>query len=124
MNWDLKFWLLARCLIQDTAHKVNVIFFLLTQQEFVSSVNNFVQEDKKAAWEAVPADNRRRSLTKLMHAAEETTALLSQNFPKMAEVEVNASDMGMHREPKNNNNNEGCLFFFLLSLFPSLQTNC
>ncbi|XP_039202502.1 adhesion G protein-coupled receptor L4 isoform X2 [Crotalus tigris] len=63
--------------------------------EFVSSVNNFVQEDKKTAWEAIPADNRRRSLTKLMHTAEETTALLSENFPKMAEVEVNASDMAV-----------------------------
>uniref|UniRef100_A0A8C6V9Z9 Adhesion G protein-coupled receptor L4 n=1 Tax=Naja naja TaxID=35670 RepID=A0A8C6V9Z9_NAJNA len=64
-------------------------------KEFVRTVNNFVQEDKKAAWEVVPADNRRRSLTKLIHAAEETTAFLSQNFPKMAEVEVNASDMAV-----------------------------
>ncbi|XP_032074723.1 adhesion G protein-coupled receptor L4 isoform X1 [Thamnophis elegans] len=66
-----------------------------TLNEFVSTVNNFVQEDKKTAWEAIPADNRRRSLTKLMHAAEETTAFLSQNFPKMAEVDVNASDMAV-----------------------------
>ncbi|KAM6453603.1 adhesion G protein-coupled receptor L4 isoform 2-T2 [Liasis olivaceus] len=64
-------------------------------EEFVSTVNNFVQEDKKAAWEAVPADNRRRSLTKLMHATEETAAFVSQNFPKMAEVEVNASDLAV-----------------------------
>ncbi|XP_026534229.1 adhesion G protein-coupled receptor L4 [Notechis scutatus] len=66
-----------------------------TLNEFVRTVNNFVQEDKKAAWEAVPADNRRKSLTKLIHAAEETTAFLSQNFPKMAEVEVNVSDMAV-----------------------------
>ncbi|XP_063154241.1 adhesion G protein-coupled receptor L4 [Candoia aspera] len=66
-----------------------------TLNDFVTTVNNFVQEDKKAAWEAVPADNRRRSLTKLMHATEETMAFISQNFPKMAEVEVNASDLAV-----------------------------
>ncbi|XP_062993100.1 adhesion G protein-coupled receptor L4 [Elgaria multicarinata webbii] len=67
----------------------------LTLNEFVITVNNFVQKDKIAVWEAIPADNRRRSLTKLMHAAEQTTALMSQNFPKSTEVEVNASDLAL-----------------------------
>lgn len=113
MNSELKFWLLTSYLIWDTAYKVNIIF-LLTQQEFVSTVNNFVQEDKKTAWEAIPADNRRRSLTKLMHAAEETTAFLSQNFPKMAEVDVNASDMGTHT---TKHIEDVLLLFFLLAFF-------
>ncbi|KAJ6656299.1 hypothetical protein lerEdw1_003955 [Lerista edwardsae] len=66
----------------------------LTLNELVNTVNNLVQKDKNAAWEAIPADNRRRTLTKLMHAAEETAALVSQSFKKPAEVEVNASDLG------------------------------
>ncbi|KAL8178413.1 UNVERIFIED_CONTAM: hypothetical protein K2H54_046312 [Gekko kuhli] len=65
----------------------------LTLNAFVNTVNNFVQKDKIAAWEGIPTDNRRRHLTKLIHAAEQTTALVSQNFRKMAEVEVNASDL-------------------------------
>ncbi|XP_077189346.1 adhesion G protein-coupled receptor L4 isoform X3 [Paroedura picta] len=65
----------------------------LTLNAFVNTVNNFVQKDKIAAWEAIPTDNRRRRLTKLIHAAEQTTALVSQNFRKMAEVEINASDL-------------------------------
>lgn len=60
-------------------------------------MNNFVQKDKTAAWEAIPEVNRRRSLTKLLHAAEETTALMSQSFQKTTEVEVNASDLGMQK---------------------------
>nr|XP_056700092.1 adhesion G protein-coupled receptor L4 isoform X1 [Euleptes europaea] len=65
----------------------------LTLNAFVNTVNNFVQKDKITAWEAIPTDNRRRSLTKLIHAAEQTTALVSQNFRRMTEVEVNASDL-------------------------------
>ncbi|XP_048354675.1 adhesion G protein-coupled receptor L4 isoform X3 [Sphaerodactylus townsendi] len=60
---------------------------------FVNTVNNFVQKDKITAWDAIPTDNRRKSLTKLIHAAEQTTAFVSQNFRRMTEVEINASDL-------------------------------
>nr|XP_028588833.1 adhesion G protein-coupled receptor L4 isoform X1 [Podarcis muralis] len=71
----------------------NEMLYNLTLNEFINTVNNFVQKDKTAAWEAIPEVNRRRSLTKLLHAAEETTALMSQSFQKTTEVEVNASDL-------------------------------
>ncbi|KAJ7332560.1 hypothetical protein JRQ81_014740 [Phrynocephalus forsythii] len=71
-------------------HNLNV-----TLNEFVSTVNNFVQKNKNAAWEAIPADNRRRTLTKLIHTAEQTTALVAQNFQKATTVEVNASDLAL-----------------------------
>ncbi|KAH0618475.1 hypothetical protein JD844_017722 [Phrynosoma platyrhinos] len=67
----------------------------LTLNEYVNTVNNFVQKDKITVWEAIPADNRRRSLTKLIHAAEQTTALMSQNFQATTEVEFNASDLAL-----------------------------
>ncbi|XP_048354676.1 adhesion G protein-coupled receptor L4 isoform X4 [Sphaerodactylus townsendi] len=65
----------------------------LTLNAFVNTVNNFVQKDKITAWDAIPTDNRRKSLTKLIHAAEQTTAFVSQNFRRMTEVEINASDL-------------------------------
>lgn len=64
----------------------------------MNTVNNFVQKDKMAAWKAIPATNRKRSLTKLIHAAEETAAHLSQNFKPMTEIEINASDLGRPKE--------------------------
>nr|XP_008112351.1 PREDICTED: adhesion G protein-coupled receptor L4 isoform X1 [Anolis carolinensis] len=67
----------------------------LTLNEYVNTVNNFVQKDKITVWEAIPADNRRRSLTKLIHAVEQTTAVMSQNFRRMTEVEFNASDLAL-----------------------------
>lgn len=67
----------------------------------MNTVNNLVQKDKNAAWEAIPADDRRRTLTKLMHAAEETAALVSQNFKKPVEVEVSASNLGMQTTSMN-----------------------
>ncbi|XP_061489448.1 adhesion G protein-coupled receptor L4 isoform X3 [Rhineura floridana] len=73
----------------------NEMLYNRTLNEFVNTLNNFVQKDKIAAWEAIPEDNRKRSLTKLMHAAEQTTALVSQSFQKMTEVEVNASDLAL-----------------------------
>lgn len=65
----------------------------LTLNEWVNTVNNFVQKEKNAVWEAIPADDRRRTLTKLMHTAEQTAAMVSQNFKKPTEVKVNASDL-------------------------------
>lgn len=67
----------------------------------MNTVNNFVQKEKNAVWEAIPADDRRRTLTKLMHTAEQTAAMVSQNFKKPTEVKVNASDLG--RQKKMNN---------------------
>lgn len=63
-------------------------------QVLVNTVNNFLQKDKITAWEALPVDNQRRSLTKLLHTAEQATLLMSQSFKKTAQLDANASDIG------------------------------
>ncbi|XP_048717618.1 adhesion G protein-coupled receptor L4 isoform X3 [Caretta caretta] len=67
----------------------------MTINVFVNTVNNFVQKEKITVWEALPTDNRRTSLTKLMHAAEQATLLMSQNFKKTTQLDVNASEMAL-----------------------------
>uniref|UniRef100_A0A8B9ISR2 Adhesion G protein-coupled receptor L4 n=1 Tax=Amazona collaria TaxID=241587 RepID=A0A8B9ISR2_9PSIT len=61
----------------------------------VSTVNNFLQKDKITVWEALPVDNQRRSLTKLLHTAEQATLLMSQNFKKTTQLDANASDIAL-----------------------------
>lgn len=63
-------------------------------QVLVSTVNNFLQKDKITVWEALPVDNQRQSLTKLLHTAEQATLLMSQNFKKTTQLDANASDIG------------------------------
>lgn len=67
------------------------VFYL---QVLVNTVNNFLQKDKITAWEAIPVDDQRRSLTKLLHTTEQATLLMSQNFKKPTQIDVNASDLG------------------------------
>lgn len=57
-------------------------------------MNNFLQKDKITVWEALPVDNQRQSLTKLLHTAEQATLLMSQNFKKTTQLDANASDIG------------------------------
>ncbi|XP_044288541.1 adhesion G protein-coupled receptor L4 [Varanus komodoensis] len=66
-----------------------------TLYELVNTVNNFVQKGRTAVWEAIPSDNRRRSLTKLIDTAEQTVSRISQNFQELTEVEINASDLAL-----------------------------
>ncbi|XP_053807062.1 adhesion G protein-coupled receptor L4 isoform X2 [Vidua chalybeata] len=61
----------------------------------VNTVNNFLQKDKITVWEALPVDNQRRSLTKLLHTAEQATLLMSQSFKKTAQLDANASDIAL-----------------------------
>ncbi|KAJ7410124.1 hypothetical protein WISP_110911 [Willisornis vidua] len=61
----------------------------------VNTVNNFLQKDKITVWEALPVDNQRRSLTKLLHTAEQATLLMSQNFKRTTQLDANASDIAL-----------------------------
>ncbi|XP_075792446.1 adhesion G protein-coupled receptor L4 isoform X4 [Pelodiscus sinensis] len=67
----------------------------VTINVFVNTVSNFVQKDKITLWEALPTEIRRTSITKLMHAAEQATLLMSQNFKKTTQLDVNASEMAL-----------------------------
>ncbi|KAI1236723.1 hypothetical protein IHE44_0014976 [Lamprotornis superbus] len=61
----------------------------------VNTVNNFLQKDKITVWEALPVDNQRRSLTKLLHTAEQATLVMSQGFKKTTQLDANASDIAL-----------------------------
>uniref|UniRef100_A0A7M4FLQ8 Adhesion G protein-coupled receptor L4 n=1 Tax=Crocodylus porosus TaxID=8502 RepID=A0A7M4FLQ8_CROPO len=67
----------------------------VTINVFVNTMNNFVQKDKITVWEALPTDNKRKSLTKLMHAVEQGTLRMAQNFKKTMQLDVNTSDLAL-----------------------------
>lgn len=57
-------------------------------------MNNFVQKNTFIAWDKLPMNRRRTHLTKLMHAAEQATLSISQNFQKTTQFGTNSSDVG------------------------------
>ncbi|XP_061039953.1 adhesion G protein-coupled receptor L4 isoform X2 [Eubalaena glacialis] len=65
-----------------------------TLTEFVKTVNNFVQKDTFIVWDKLSTNHRRTHLTKLIHAAEQATLRLSQNFQKNTQFDTNSSDIG------------------------------
>ncbi|KAM9107590.1 adhesion G protein-coupled receptor L4 isoform 4-T4 [Megaptera novaeangliae] len=65
-----------------------------TLTEFVKTVNNFVQKDTFIVWDKLSTNHRRTHLTKLLHAAEQATLRLSQNFQKTTQFDTNSSDIG------------------------------
>ncbi|XP_066900109.1 adhesion G protein-coupled receptor L4 isoform X2 [Kogia breviceps] len=65
-----------------------------TLTEFVKTVNNFVQKDTFIIWDKLSTNHRRTHLTKLIHAAEQATLRLSQNFQKTTQFDTNSSDIG------------------------------
>lgn len=67
-------------------------------QVLVNTVNNFLQKDKIRVWEALPVDNQRRSLTKLLHSTEQAMLLMSKNFKKTTQLDANASDIGKKKK--------------------------
>ncbi|XP_007103513.2 adhesion G protein-coupled receptor L4 isoform X2 [Physeter macrocephalus] len=66
-----------------------------TLTEFVKTVNNFVQKDTFIIWDKLSTNHRRTHLTKLIHAAEQATLRLSQNFQKTTQFDTNSSDIAL-----------------------------
>ncbi|XP_064445008.1 adhesion G protein-coupled receptor L4 isoform X2 [Mirounga angustirostris] len=66
-----------------------------TLTEFVKTVNNFVQKDVFIVWDKLSMNRRRTHLTKLMHAAEQATLRISQNFQKTTQFNTNSSDIAL-----------------------------
>ena len=62
--------------------------------EFVKTLNNFVQKDTFTVWDKLSTNQRRTHLTKLIHAAEQATLRISQNFQKTTQFDTNSSDIG------------------------------
>lgn len=57
-------------------------------------MNNFVQKSTFIVWDKLSMNRRRTQLTKLMHAAEQATLRISQNFQKTTQFDTNSSDVG------------------------------
>ncbi|KAI5243803.1 Adhesion G Protein-Coupled Receptor L4 [Manis pentadactyla] len=66
-----------------------------TLTEFVKTVNNFVQKSTFIVWDKLSMNRRRTQLTKLMHAAEQATLRISQNFQKTTQFDTNSSDVAL-----------------------------
>ncbi|XP_060248490.1 adhesion G protein-coupled receptor L4 [Meriones unguiculatus] len=70
-------------------------YFNSTLTEFVKTINNFVQKNTLKIWDQLPSNHRRLHLTKLMHAAENITLKISQNFQKTAQFNMSSSDIAL-----------------------------
>ena len=57
-------------------------------------MNNFVQRDTFIVWDKLSMHHRTTHLTKLIHAAEQATLRISQNFQKTTQFDTNSSDIG------------------------------
>ncbi|XP_070323969.1 adhesion G protein-coupled receptor L4 isoform X3 [Odocoileus virginianus] len=66
-----------------------------TLTEFVKTLNNFVQKDTFTVWDKLSTNQRRTHLTKLIHAAEQATLSISQNFQKTTQFDTNSSDIAL-----------------------------
>ncbi|XP_069050375.1 adhesion G protein-coupled receptor L4 [Lepisosteus oculatus] len=66
-----------------------------TIKDFVNTVNNLVERDELVAWNRINTEDRKKTVTKLLHIVEEATLNISQNFKKATEMEVNASDIAL-----------------------------
>ncbi|XP_073644086.1 adhesion G protein-coupled receptor L4 isoform X2 [Tursiops truncatus] len=66
-----------------------------TLTEFVKTVNNFVQKDTFIVWDKLSTNHRRTHLTKLIHAVEQATLRLSQNFQKTTQFDTNSGDIAL-----------------------------
>ncbi|XP_069837611.1 adhesion G protein-coupled receptor L4 isoform X2 [Dendropsophus ebraccatus] len=62
---------------------------------FVNTVNNFVEKDKITVWMKLTEENRKKSITKLLHTTEQLAIDMSQNFQKTTQLDVDASDMAL-----------------------------
>ncbi|XP_053324852.1 adhesion G protein-coupled receptor L4 [Spea bombifrons] len=62
---------------------------------FVNTVNNFVEKDKIKVWKKLSENDRKRSLTKLLHSMERAALELSQDFKRTSQVDVDASDVAL-----------------------------
>uniref|UniRef100_A0A8C5QE62 Adhesion G protein-coupled receptor L4 n=1 Tax=Leptobrachium leishanense TaxID=445787 RepID=A0A8C5QE62_9ANUR len=62
---------------------------------FVNTVNNLVEKDKITVWKNLTEDNRKKSLTKLLHTMEQAALDLSQNFQRTTLLDANASDLAL-----------------------------
>lgn len=81
--------------MNSTANSAKDTLSNSTLTEFVKTVNNFVQRDTFIVWDKLSMHHRTTHLTKLIHAAEQATLRISQNFQKTTQFDTNSSDIAL-----------------------------
>lgn len=69
------------------------------QQKLVNAVNNLVEKDELVAWNRMKEERREHTITKLLHAVEQSALALANNYKTPTELQIKAPDMG---EPVRN----------------------
>lgn len=70
------------------------VFLQLSQQNLVNAVNNLVEKDELVAWNRMKEERREHTITKLLHAVEESALTLANNYRTPTELQIKAADMG------------------------------
>lgn len=60
----------------------------------MNAVNNLVEKDELVAWNRMKAERREHTITKLLHAVEESALMLANNYRTPTELQIKAADMG------------------------------
>lgn len=53
-----------------------------------------MEKDELAAWNRMKEERRERTITKLLHAVEESALALANNYKTPTELQIKAPDMG------------------------------
>ncbi|XP_034035833.1 adhesion G protein-coupled receptor L4 [Thalassophryne amazonica] len=76
---------------QDYAVKPSLINATLSK--LVTAVNNLVEWDEHVAWRRLKEERREHTITKLLHAVEESALTLAGSYRTPAELEIKATQM-------------------------------
>lgn len=60
----------------------------------MNAANNLVEKDELASWNRMKAERRQGTITKLLHAVEESALALANNYKIPTELQIKAADMG------------------------------
>lgn len=60
----------------------------------MNAVNNLVEKDELVAWNRMKEERREHTITKLLHAVEESALTLANNYRTPTELQIKAADMG------------------------------
>lgn len=60
----------------------------------MNAANNLVEKDELAAWNQMKAERREETITKLLHAVEESALVLANNYKIPTELRIKAPNMG------------------------------
>ncbi|XP_068613860.1 adhesion G protein-coupled receptor L4-like [Brachionichthys hirsutus] len=64
-----------------------------TLRKLVTAVNNLVEKDELVAWSRMKEEQREQTITKLLHAVEESALTLANKYKTPTELQIKASEM-------------------------------